>query len=117
MLEERARRRLARGVSEVEAWVDLHGMTQERAFAALVAFLRNAQKRGARLVLVITGKGGEQGAGRGVLRRSVPAWLARPDLRHLVVGFEEAQRRHGGAGALYVRVRKRRIPVSGQPRP
>jgi DNA-nicking Smr family endonuclease len=112
-LEERTRRRLGRGTSEVEARVDLHGMTQERAFAALVAFLKDAQKRGARLVLVITGKGGEEGAGRGVLRRSVPAWLARPDFRHLVVGFEEAQRRHGGAGALYVRIRKRRAPVRG----
>jgi DNA-nicking Smr family endonuclease len=83
-------------------------MRQERAFHALGSFLRKAQSRGDRLVLVVTGKGRAGEAGRGVLRESVPAWLARPDLRQLVVGWEEAGRRHGGAGALYVRVRRRR---------
>lgn len=107
-LEERTRRRLARGLDEVDDRIDLHGMRQERAFHALVAFLRKAQARGDRLVLVVTGKGRAGDAERGVLRQSVPAWLGRPDLRPLIVGWEEAGRRHGGAGALYVRVRRRR---------
>lgn len=107
-LEARSRRRLARGLTEVDARIDLHGMRQERAFIQLRAFLRQAQARGHRVVLVVTGKGRASEEGRGVLYRSVPAWLASPDLRHLVVGFEEAGRRHGGAGALYVRVRRRR---------
>jgi DNA-nicking Smr family endonuclease len=106
-LEERTRRRLARGIVDVDARIDLHGMRQERAFNALLAFLQKAQARGERVVLVVTGKGREGGE-RGVLRSSVPAWLSRPDLRHLVVGWQEAGRRHGGAGALYVRVRRRR---------
>jgi DNA-nicking Smr family endonuclease len=101
-------RRLARGLADVDARIDLHGMRQERAFAALSAFLRHAQARGARVALVITGKGGARDAERGVLRQVVPDWLGRPDFRDLVVGFEEASRRHGGAGALYVRVRQRR---------
>ena len=87
-------------------------MRQERAFAVLVSFLRHAQARGARIVLVITGKGREGEEGRGVLRQAVPGWLARPDLRDLVVGFEEAGRRHGGAGALYVRLRRRGAVVA-----
>ncbi len=105
-LQERTRRRLVRGLVEIDARIDLHGMRQERAFARLQTFLHHAQARGHRVVLVVTGKG--NGEGRGVLRQSVPAWLARPDLRHLVVGFEPAGRRHGGDGALYVRVRRRR---------
>ena len=113
-LEPRTRRRLARGGADVDARIDLHGMRQERAFTALVSFLRQAQADGHRLVLVVTGKGGKDrngdngGEGRGVLRQAVPAWLSRPDLRALVIGWEEAGSRHGGAGALYVRIRRRR---------
>lgn len=106
-LEERTRRRLSRGLLELDARIDLHGMRQERAFAALISFLRHAQARGDRLVLVITGKGRAGEEGRGVLREAVPSWLARREFRALVVGFEEAGRRHGGAGALYVRLRRR----------
>ena len=107
-LDERMRRRLARGVLEADARIDLHGMHQDRAFTALMSFLRRSQARGARLVLVITGKGRAPLEGVGVLRQSVPAWLARPEFRDLVAGFEEAGRRQGGAGALYVRLRRRR---------
>jgi DNA-nicking Smr family endonuclease len=108
-LEPKLLRRLSRGLAEVDARIDLHGMRQERAFAALAGFLRHAQARGAKVVLVVTGKGRAGEEGRGVLRQSVPAWLGRPDFRDLVVGYEEAGRRHGGAGALYVRLRRRQM--------
>jgi len=118
-LEDKLRHRLARGLADVDARIDLHGMRQERAFETLALFLRQAQIRGQRVVLVITGKGSadsERGRGRGVLRQNVPDWLRRPDLRPLVGGFEEANRRHGGAGALYVRIRRRRAAGSaGEP--
>jgi DNA-nicking Smr family endonuclease len=107
-LDERARRRLARGLTEVDARIDLHGMRQERAFRALAAFLRKSQARGVRVGLVITGKGRAGDEERGVLYQAVPLWLARPEFRDFVVGFEPASRRHGGAGALYVRIRQRR---------
>jgi len=107
-LEEKTRRRLGRGVLEIDSRIDLHGMRQERAHEALIGFLRHAQAQGNRIVLVVTGKGKAGEEGRGVLRHTVPSWLSRPDLRSLIVGFEQAERRHGGEGALYVRIRRRR---------
>ena len=114
-LERRLRQRAVRGSEAIAARLDLHGFTQERAHLALLGFLRAAQRDGARLVLVITGKGGRADADfvgggrvgeRGVLRRLVPHWLAAPELRHYVVGYEAAHATHGGDGALYVRVRR-----------
>lgn len=107
-LERRMRQRLSRGSAGVDARLDLHGSTQKAAKLRLENFLENAQARGHTLVLVITGKGVGDDPERGVLRRQVPHWLALPELRSLVVGFEEAGRGHGGAGALYVRVRRAR---------
>lgn len=112
-LDEKTRRGLSRGAVGVDARIDLHGMRQERAHRALVAFLLRAQAEDVRIVLVVTGKGsaGEDRASedrRGVLRQSVPGWLAHPDLREIVAGLAPASRRHGGDGALYVRLRRRR---------
>ncbi|HEV2000159.1 MAG TPA: Smr/MutS family protein [Xanthobacteraceae bacterium] len=107
-MERRMRQRLSRGSAGVDARLDLHGLRQAAAKPRLENFLKNAQARGHTLVLVITGKGEGGDSERGVLRRQVPYWLALPELRSFVVGFEEAGRGHGGAGALYVRVRRER---------
>ncbi len=112
-LERRERRGLERGTLTIEARIDLHGLYQAEAHAALVGFLLRSRAAGHARVLVVTGKGGEgfsEPGGfseRGVLRRSVPHWLRGPELRGLVLGFEEAARHHGGGGALYVRLRRR----------
>lgn len=107
-LGRRERSQLARGRKDIEARLDLHGMTQMRAHRALQSFLERASDDGLSFVLVITGKGGSApGAERGVLRRLVPEWLGLPEFRACVVGFEEAHIAHGGAGALYVRIRRR----------
>ncbi len=111
--------RLRKGTLEPDARIDLHGMTEERAHRALLHFLKNAQACGARLVLVITGKGAKQAASdapfdmeeerraRGVLKTSVPRWFAEPDFARLIADSRSSHRRHGG-GALYVYLRKRR---------
>jgi DNA-nicking Smr family endonuclease len=98
------RQRVARGREPIDARFDLHGLTQADAHAALSRFLHAASARGARLVLIITGKGTRS---EGVLKRQVPLWLALPEFRDLVIGFEEAHAAHGGEGALYVRLRRR----------
>src|ERR1700742_4057377 len=109
-LGRRERSRLSRGRKEIDARLDLHGMTQTRAHRVLSDFLHRAHADGLTFVLVITGKG-KMGleSERGVLRRQVPQWLSLPEFRTLVVGFEEAHIGHGGAGALYVRIRRVRI--------
>jgi|SRR5580704_8726338 DNA-nicking Smr family endonuclease len=98
-------RRLARGRESLAARIDLHGMTQDAARAALTGFIRRAVDDGWRAVLVITGKGV---SGDGVLRRRVPDWLAEAPIREHVAGVSEAHRRHGGEGALYVALKRKR---------
>lgn len=113
-LDRRTKQKLARGKHDIDARIDLHGLTQSEAHSALVRFIRRAQRDGARVALVITGKGARPGADpheeRGVLKRQVPLWLESTELRSFVIGFEEAGRGHGGQGALYVRVRRDRSP-------
>jgi DNA-nicking Smr family endonuclease len=110
-LDRRLKQRLARGSEPIDGRVDLHGLTQAEAHDLLVRFVRTASAQGARVVLVITGKGGGAGAGgeRGVLRRQVPHWLKAAALRDLIVGFAAAHVGHGGDGALYVRLRRPRV--------
>ena len=105
-LGRRGRQRVARGRDSIDGRLDLHGLTQVEAHDALLHFLHQAQARGARTVMVITGKG--RGGEGGVLKRQVPLWLALPEFRTIVIGFEEAHHRHGGEGALYLRVRRGR---------
>jgi DNA-nicking Smr family endonuclease len=109
-LGRRERSKLSRGKNEIDARLDLHGMTQTRAHRVLFGFLQQARHDGHTFVLIITGKGkvGGSEAERGVLRRQVPQWLSLPEFRALVVGFEEAHIGHGGEGALYVRIRRTR---------
>jgi DNA-nicking Smr family endonuclease len=110
-LGRRLKHKVARGVEAIDARLDLHGFTQAQAHSALLHFLRGAQRNGAKLALVITGKGGRNDDGvreRGVLHRQVPLWLRLAEFRDYVVGFEAAHPTHGGEGALYIRVRRGR---------
>jgi len=116
--ERRQARRIASGAIEIEARLDLHGLTQSAAHDRLVGFLRSAAASGVKTVLVITGKGAarQRRGGRnggededvGVLRRSVPRWLAEAPLRSLVISCQSAAIRHGGEGAFYILLRRAR---------
>ena len=89
----------------IDARLDLHGDTQDMAHRRLVGFLADAQARGRRCVLVVTGKGR---AGAGILRHMVPRWLAEPEVRERLIAYTPARLEHGGAGALYVLLRRLR---------
>jgi DNA-nicking Smr family endonuclease len=112
-LDGRRAERLRRGKLEPEARLDLHGMTRERAHAALTGFVLSAQARGLRVVLVITGKGRADRSDaviperHGILRHSLPHWLAAPPLTGRVIETRPAHARHGGAGAVYLYLRRR----------
>jgi DNA-nicking Smr family endonuclease len=113
-LDRQTSRQLEKGHLAVEARLDLHGLRQRDAHAALRRFLKSAQANGYRHVLVITGKGKEQAPTksfyeedrRGVLREAVPGWLTGPELSDVVLSYSAAPRRLGGEGALYVRLRR-----------
>ncbi|MDA0229449.1 MAG: Smr/MutS family protein [Proteobacteria bacterium] len=105
-LDKRNAQRLKRGQLRPEARVDLHGMTQSEAHAELNSFLAECWMADRRSVLVITGKGSVREGG--VLRRMVPLWLNQPPLREMVIAIEQATPRDGGAGALYLLLRRRR---------
>ena len=107
-LDRRAKQRIARGSQPIDARIDLHGHTLDQAYTALSRFLFRAQGDGAKVALVITGKGTFGTGQRGALKREVPIWLDRPELRAIVIGFENAAIGHGGEGALYVRLRRKR---------
>jgi DNA-nicking Smr family endonuclease len=126
-LDRRTLRQVASGRVSIDATLDLHGLHQNAAHARLRAFLVSSQAKGHRMVLVITGKGGgvrslapqprsdrerdgEQSnpSARGVLRRSVPQWLEESEFRAVVLSYAAAGVRHGGDGALYIRLRKAR---------
>ena len=112
--------RLRKGLLDPDARIDLHGMTEEVAHRALLNTLRNAQRHGGRLVLVITGKGARESdphapfdmererSSRGVLKSAVPRWLKEPAFAPLIADHRAAHRRHGGSGAMYVYLRKSR---------
>ena len=104
VIEPKRQRRIVRERDPIDARIDLHGMDQDRARAALHGFLQRAYDDGARAVLVITGKGLQ---GEGVIRRRTPDWLAEPPVRAMVAGVSQAHRRHGGEGALYVALKRK----------
>ena len=116
-LDKRSAERLRRGQMNIEARLDLHGHTQADAHRAAHAFIAACHRAGRRCVLIITGKGGVRDdfdgsfmpdRDSGVLRRNLPRWLAEAPMRPLVLRLESARPQHGGDGAYYVLLRRKR---------
>ena len=110
-MDAKTHRRMSAGKLRPEGKLDLHGLTVDQAHPALIRFVLSAQAEGKRLIVVVTGKGGRRREDplpsvTGVLRRQVPHWLALPPLAGAVLQVSEAHRSHGGAGALYVYLRR-----------
>ncbi len=118
-LDGRTDERLRRGTLDPDARLDLHGLTESEAHGKLLLFLKSAQMRACKLVLVVTGKGARAAPDapfdmelhsrpRGVLKSAVPRWLGEREFAGLVAGTRAAHRKHGGEGALYIYLRKNR---------
>ncbi|WP_346345218.1 Smr/MutS family protein [Gymnodinialimonas ceratoperidinii] len=107
-------KRMTRGKLKPEARIDLHGMTLAEAHPALISFIFHSFELERRLVLVITGKGKDRDSGgpipirRGILKHQIPNWLTTAPLAAMVLEIREAHQRHGGGGAYYVYLKRRR---------
>lgn len=105
-LERSKEKKLRQGELEIEARIDLHGLTQKQAFERLAHFVAAQVRNGARTLLIITGKGSK---GEGVLRASLPDWLgALPESRH-ILALRPAAPNHGGNGAFYLLLKRRKM--------
>lgn len=100
--------RLKAGALSVEAHLDLHGMNTDQAKESLLFFIRESYLQGHRCVLVVTGRGHNSPGGQAILRRETESWLTHEPLKRVVLSFCTAQPKDGGAGALYVLLRKQK---------
>lgn len=114
-VDKRTAEKFRRGRMTIDARIDLHGLTQDKAHRTLNDFMVKAHGRGARCVLVITGKGSapkyeDDGfmpdRSRGVLREMVPRWLNEPGNRARILAIQPAQPKDGGSGAFYVLLKR-----------
>jgi len=113
-MDHKAHGRMKRGKLKPEARLDLHGMTLAQAHPTLIRFILDQHGLNRRLVLVITGKGrgGDDlrpvHTRRGILKQQVPHWLQSAPLAAAVLQVSESHLKHGGEGAYYVYLRRRR---------
>jgi len=105
LLDQSTTRKISKGKINIDSKIDLHGMRQTEAYSRLYRFIEMAYATGRRTILVITGKGVK---GEGILKTMVPRWLAEPSFRLMVSAYNESHVSHGGSGALYVRIRKKK---------
>lgn len=106
-------KKLARGEVYPDFTLDLHGCTLDAAHSRLLHGLSQAKAMGARLVLLVTGKprpadAADRQSRRGAIRANVVDWLAASDLAFDIAAIRTAHRRHGGPGALYVVLKRKR---------
>lgn len=97
---------LKAGTLSIAAHLDLHGMTSDQAQESLLFFIRESYLQGHRCVLVVTGRGINSPGGQSILRRETETWLTRDPIKRVVLAFCTAQPVDGGAGAIYVLLRR-----------
>lgn len=105
-LDVRILQRLRKGEYAIQAHLDLHGMTRAEAKARLEQFVGEVRLKGLRCVLVVTGRGLHSKDQIPVLKEGVQQWLSRGRVARQVLAFTSAQPKDGGAGAVYVLLRR-----------
>lgn len=110
-IDANTEKRFRAGKMPIDARLDLHGMTKDAAHRATASLVTRAYHTEKRCLLIITGKGGSYAQDRGILRRALPLWLDAPELRPMILTLAPAKPEHGGDGAVYVLLRRKREPV------
>lgn len=105
-LDSKIFQQLKAGRLASEGHLDLHGQNADQALDSLLFFMRESYLAGRRMVIVIPGRGKNSPRGLSILRQELQTWLTREPLRRIVLAFCTAQPKDGGAGALYVLLRK-----------
>ena len=100
-------RRLKRGEFSIQDYIDLHGLTRKEAESAVNGFLLQSYQRDLRCVLIVHGRGLGSADQRPAIKSELPVWLRRGALKRIVLAFVTARPYDGGAGAIYVLLRKR----------
>ena len=102
-------KRFKREEFKVEAVLDLHGVTEKEAFEKVCDFIKQSYNQKKRCLIIVTGKGMDDTlfSERGVLRKSVPNWLSHSEIAPLILGYRNPSEALGGAGALYILLRKK----------
>ena len=99
---------LKSGSLSITSHLDLHGMTTDQAQESLLFFIRESYLQSHRCILIVTGRGKNSPGGQSILRRETEIWLTREPLKRVVLAFCTAQPKDGGAGAIYVLLRKQK---------
>ena len=114
-MDKRRFDQLRKGKIAIEATLDLHGLNQAQARAGLIRFVSTSYQQSKRCILVITGKGKSQktsdeffDSDKGVLKRQLPFWLNEPECKPYVLKHVQAVQKHGGGGAFYIYLRKKK---------
>jgi DNA-nicking Smr family endonuclease len=107
-LDRRTALKLSRGKMKIEGRLDLHGMSRPEAHLALIAFVEKSHAKGRRCVLVITGHGRFSPTRQSLIKRDLPLWVNQTELRGLILALVPAAADHGGAGAFYLYLARKR---------
>lgn len=107
-IDKNQRRKMDSGNIPIEDRIDLHGLTRIEASAVFSDFIERAYSEEKRMLLVITGKGYKSKYNKSVLKQELPRWLNQENLQGKILRFSSAQPRHGGDGAFYVLLKRKR---------
>lgn len=114
-LDRSIERKLKQGKINPDTTIDLHGLNQHEAHSRLCKTVKQAYEKGNRHILVITGKGKSTAKaedwltpGKGVLKQKLPQWIQTQPLKSIVIDCVTANPKHGGSGAYYLILRKKK---------
>jgi DNA-nicking Smr family endonuclease len=96
------------GAFQIDAILDLHGMSLAIAYKTFLNFINDRYAKNNRMLLVITGKGTKSIEGEAKIKKELPIWINKQDVSNKVIRFSRAISKHGGDGAFYILLKRRK---------